>query len=482
MGVGLYSCPFSGPGYIKRILNEKGTKDMGPAPNQPVMGNVDERQSPVRETALTRMATLGKEAVLLLCVLENFLLAIFNNAVSPIGPQTVVVIQLALTLCVVALSLPTVRIGKGFILLLMALMFIFCCATIVNQSFNAKFIYDLFLIPIFIVFGSSLKRFNMRVIFIITSLAFLVALIELFVPQVYTIIVNPLKYYTNTRIWVEQMLAQGRLPIAEYGLYVGVNRPSGNLLHFLGAEHRLSSIFLDPLTFGYFAVLISLVFINYYRNLIAHQIVAVSLCILMAGLSDTRVAVFLILVLFAVDKCAPRLPNVAGVFAALGLFISCYIFYLFVASDRSGDLSYRLSLTFEPIGSADFKELVFGGLDVMRFSDSGILYIISNAGVIGLFLFMCASVGLLGLRYMTSRIWLPMMIFEFVTLCFGGAVLSIKTAPILGAFIGAWGAGVFMARGQLEAGALAVRSAQSPNKLSFFRRGRHRLRVGQLGS
>jgi hypothetical protein len=97
-----------------------------------------------------------------------------------------------------------------------------------------------------------------------------------------------------------------------------------------------------------------------------------------------------------------------------------------------GDLGLRLGVTAEPLLNALPLNVLLGGVDDTKVADSGIVYLIANAGLIGFCLYPLLAAGLFSGEGGQSPVAVSIFLYLMVALVFGYAPMSIKTACVLG--------------------------------------------------
>jgi putative polymerase len=372
--------------------------------------------------------------VLCACILENALLAFVNNALVSIDARVVSSVQVVLTMAAVGLVLYRGRnVCRLFVLGIVAFTFLVLLSAMYKGSLDVRFIYDVSLIPIFLLLGSTTQQQSASVLTRTLLIVFVVAIIEITLPRVYAGVLNPDKYFYFTRDWLAAYVGYNENPLDSPDFYLGAYRPGGTAL---GGETRAGSIFLEPLSLGYFAVIASIFFLQVPCLGLKRRIFLISVCLFLAALSDTRVAVFLIILLVTFSGILSRVPRqllyVTPVFLLLsggGLYKVSEIF----GADASG----RLSITFGNLESSSIVDIIFGGVNQTWVGDSGAIYLIGNAGILGYVLYLLLASGLVLTNRPPVFVSSAALLYIFVTSLFGGAFLSIKTAALLGYTVGA---------------------------------------------
>lgn len=368
------------------------------------------------------------QAVIVAAILENPLLALVNNFVFTLNSQVVAAVQLLVTLAAIAViavrrpALPRLFVIAGCLFL--------CCALIkfiVTGSINPRFLYDAAMLPLFLVLGASARTFSVRFVAVIVGLLLAVAVIELVFPETYAGILNPRKYFYFTRDWVAAVTAPDASIASSSDIYLGSNRYTGS---FFGAAHRAGSLFLEPLSVGYLGIICAILFLHAPGLAVRKKVLLIFCCIGLAVLSDTRVAVFLILIAVVLRHAAAKVA-LRWLIGVPYLMLMTVVVLYFAVQVLPGDLGLRLGVTAEPLLNATPLNILFGGVDDTKVADSGIVYLIANAGLIGFCLYPLLAAGLFS-EDAPSPAAVCIFLYLMVALAFGYAPMSIKTACVLG--------------------------------------------------
>lgn len=389
-------------------------------------------------TTATRRGDLLPQLLIVGCVTFNFLLSVINANVTAVNTSEVQIVQLALTGAAVVLTLlrggPNVPLRFGA--LIVAYCFGYAIAGFVAGVFDYKNLYDVLLLCSFIGLGSTMGHMSPRFVDRLLLLAIVAAAFEYFLPDLYAQVVNPQSYLSNTRDWVATALSD----TFGDGAGLSLNGLRGDGVSWLGLTadgHRVGGIFLEPLSQGYFAALVAIFYCFRFRDFFWPRTLAVSICLLLALVSDTRLAVLLIGFAYLFTPVARRLPiGFAYAVPVVGAVVGFMLYGVYSLTGDSSEVAYRLSLTFQLLQDSPLYNVLFGGLDMTNAADSGIITIMARSGLIGLAAFFAIGPGL-ALRGRAPLFAILIAVYVLVTAIFGAAFLSIKTAALLGLLIGA---------------------------------------------
>jgi len=368
-------------------------------------------------------------AVIAAAILENPVLALVNNFLFTLNAQVVATVQLLITLAaVLVIVLRRPNLSRTFVV---AGCLFLCCTLlkfVVSGTFNPRFLYDAAMLPLFLALGASARTFSPRFFTVILVALVATAVIELVFPDFYAALFNPRKYFYFTRDWVAAVTAPDASIATSSDIYLGSNRYTGS---FFGASHRAGSLFLEPLSVGYFGIIGAIFMVHTTGLSIGRKSLLIFGCLLLAVLSDTRVAVFLIVAAIVLRNVAGRM-QLRWLFAVpYGVLLVVVVLY-FAVQAIPGDLGLRLGVTAEPLLDSTPLTILFGGVSDAKVADSGIVYLIANAGLIGFCLYPLLACGVLLDDGERSPVAVSILFYLLVALVFGYAPMSIKTASMLG--------------------------------------------------
>lgn len=362
----------------------------------------------------------------------NFILSVAHARGVPVSNGSVTAIQMIVTLSAVpALFSPNARfLDYGYF----AFGFIFIAAISTNllNPFNPKTIYDVLIIPIYIGLGMSASSIKSKwmhglLIFVLAS-----ALLEMLLPSLYQWLVDPLGYLSATRGWLEKVAAKAGSGDSSLNW---VNRVGGSQLGF--SDHRVGGAFLEPLSLGYFGALMAIYYAGLHNGKFLTKIIGISSCLILTLVADSRVPTIIILL------TAPLLLvriKISPIFLWLTFPIvitTAGLFYAFQPASLYSDAGLRLSLTFNVLQETSFFGILTGGVSLARANDSGIVYLLRCVGPLGLLVAIWFFGGAFSRRRGTNvMFFVAISVYLSVTLLFGGATLSIKTASLLGYLVG----------------------------------------------
>lgn len=188
---------------------------------------------------------------------------------------------------------------------------------------------------------------------------------------------------------------------------------------------------MEPLSVGYFGIIGSIFVVHAPSLSLRQKTALIVACLFLALLSDTRLAVFLILAMVGLRNLSGK-TQLRWLLAVPYLLVLTVVLLYFAVQALPGDLGLRLGVTAEPLLKAMPLNILFGGVDDTKVADSGIVYLIANAGLIGYCVYPLLASGVFGEDDPPSPVAVSIMLYVMVALIFGYAPMSIKTASMLG--------------------------------------------------
>lgn len=379
---------------------------------------------------------LSKESasasILILAIFFNAVLAIVNGHVVTLSQLHVSLIEAAisgLAIAVIALNLRASMLPWAILLGLSLLLHL--ALAVANQAFNPKFIRDAIEIPVFIALGMVYARGNIvRLFFYIQCVVLVVLTVELLFSDAYSRIFDILSYYVNTRNF-----SLGDFWNQSSTLFVSATRPNERfLLGFLDI-HRGSSVFLEPVSLGNYAIVATAFTLAFWREMsgVIRVFFTLTTLIIIVG-SDGRLAATTCTALVLSSFIFPLLPRYMNVLYLPGvLLLSVIIVTGFGLQSSGDDFSGRLAGSIEFLTSLNIPTLLGSHPEQAAFSlDSGISYFVITQSVFGLaaiWLFVCVVP-----RYHDRRLTIfvhSICIYIALNLLVSYSLFSIKTAALM---------------------------------------------------
>lgn len=370
-------------------------------------------------------------------LIMNFFLALANNNGIGMNANIVLAVQLLLTIvAIIVIAYEPPLVGPSFIVSMAIIILGYLVAGLFQQKLELKGLYEILIIPIFILLGLTLHQFGAWMINVPMAVTTLFALADGLLREQFAAVVNPLSYYRATRAW---FAASNAAFSADNGLYLGADRPNGSFFSFI-SDHRVGSIFLEPLSLAYFSVIAVIAYAVLYRNDRSKFYVGAASCLFLTLLADTRTATLLVLLALVIFTVSKNVSKIFVYITPVVVLIVGALIYVRTGGGGGSELVFRLGLTYKSILSADSLSFFLGDVSSEQIYDSGVISIIQNVGVISAFVIIYMISGVYLFRWRaTSYVPLMAMLYVMVTLLFGGAIFSIKTAALYGLVIGVSG-------------------------------------------
>jgi putative polymerase len=311
-----------------------------------------------------------------------------------------------------------------------------------GEGLNLKVSRD-FLIPIaFFLLGKSFSDVKAadRVVYVAMAVVLFFALFEYFFLEPFLRVFQITQYY----------VARGSLdeldPSLQWakGLMVSGMRPSEQgrgLLAFLG-QHRVSSLFLEPISLGNFGCIVA--FWGIVRSRMERQvrIWSIAIGIVFIVLSDTRFDAYFLGIGVLILLLSPRLTT-PGVIAAP--FVVVFALYFLALHFSVTVVAHERNIPFLT-GLSIWDRLFYSGRVLLDFDiynwfgfkssrgqtmDAGYGYVISNAGIIGLALFWYVFMSLKGHSRNFYAFRNTIATFFAALFCISASLFTIKTAALI---------------------------------------------------
>jgi putative polymerase len=377
------------------------------------------------------MSSVLSEMVLIGAVLFNAILAIVNGHVLTLARTHVVLAELFIYAA--ALSLIFFNADRRMLPWFLLAWFIILIGLLLalgNGTFNAKYTRDVLVIPVFVMLGMIYDRANLvRPLLILQTIVFLVAVLEAVVPDAYSGLFRILQYYVNTRDF-----SQNQFWNTESTLFVSATRPGQRFFGFVEL-HRLSSIFLEPVSLGNYCVMAAVAVIAIWRDLTAWPKIYLvgSTFFLLVG-CDGRLAAASILIILILIPIFKQIPSRwSFTYLPLVLMASAGFVWIF-HNDATGDtFGGRLAGTMLLLSQMDLAGFLgFDALSSNMAADSGIAYFLLTQSVLGVALiWLCICLVPDGHDYRSRMYVHAIAVFIPLNLMVSYSFFSIKVAALI---------------------------------------------------
>jgi putative polymerase len=370
-------------------------------------------------------------ALVLAAICFNAVLALINGNVMKLNAQHVMLVEAVLVLGAQAYAIAHYNrhMTPWYAFIVLVGLFSIIRMAAIGEV-ELKYFRDFLLIQTFVVLGmASTARMAVRMMMIACAIVVAGIALEAISVDTFSKLFDVKDYYIATR-----GMDSGEFTYEDSDLYVSATRYQGRFIPFFGL-HRMSSIFLEPVSLGNFVLIVVCFALAFWRDLTTRQRVFVCFSvILMIVASDGRQALAttgLILGMAVFTRIV--VPNVAIFIMPLAILGSILLVGVLDLHSGADDMPGRLAYTVELIGK--MQPIDYFGLSdrlVPEAADSGIVFmIITHSIVIFAVLWILTVVSLGGgtrarADYLNS-IWLYLALAMLVSYSF----VSIKTAAPL---------------------------------------------------
>ncbi|MBN8964667.1 MAG: hypothetical protein J0H89_04640 [Rhizobiales bacterium] len=313
-----------------------------------------------------------------------------------------------------------------------------------DQTIDIKIIRDLAIPIAFFLLGTRAR--NLRAVDTIVAITvgavLVVAAFEYFWLEAFTRVFNVARYY------IARGTIEARQIFQNSDLFVSGIRPAGaqggrNLLPFIG-DHRVSSLFLEPVSMGNFGVIAFMW--GAVRSRFDHRLHwGVMLCGLAAIVAaDSRFGAYLCAITLLVLFLPPAWTTLGTlVLPAVALAVLSVVPLIVTGSydpqNRYIDNGFvgRFVLSSDILANFDFWTWFGLKAPSMQVFDSGYAYIISRIGLLGVAIFWVTLFSVRGLSRQFGMFRNLAALYFGMILCVSNSPFTIKTAALLWFLVGA---------------------------------------------
>lgn len=354
----------------------------------------------------------------------NFFLCFVNTRVMAVSDSHVMLMEMAIIGAAFLVAADR-RAGFYLVLGIFTTYMIFLFALRGQQ--DVKALRDIFIPVIFFAMGSRLRDVGLadRLAIWASVIVLVFAMFEYFLLDIYLEWFNVLGYY----------ISRGTVSLAESfgatkGLFISGNRPEPRtILPFLG-QHRVSSVFLEPVSMGNFGAIIFAwaMFRHGWKGRWFLFVAALS----MTTLADARFGLFTCILMALLSPFYRIIPRTVWLVMPL-LLLSLIAAYGLASGTHGGDnsLSGRLEATAAIISKLPFGVVIGTDTTDGFTADSGMAYTLTKFGLLG-FPALWALFVFQPLR--NARAWdffSMMILYLMLIMVISNSFFSIKTAALM---------------------------------------------------
>jgi putative polymerase len=365
----------------------------------------------------------------------NMVLCFLNTQHMLAASESIVIVSEVVIIALAAAVSYRFFLNTSTLIVLLLFVAYFCATWLITGVHTPKTIRNILIPVVFFALGSTSAKPDEadRLLYFLMILVLIMALWEWLFLDSYTTTFNILSYYVAKRGDVDMMnYAQSNL----FGSAFRYDFEAGNSLQLFGS-HRVSSIFLEPVSIGSFAT-ISFIWLWIRRKTKVNGLF-LAICAFLTLLSDSRFGLFSIIILMLADFM-PILRSRVVIFAMPFVFAAVLAFIAWMLGPRyiGDDLTGRLTMSGLGLLGLEFPEW-FGDFGTKEYleADAGYAHVVYSIGLVG-----CVALWTLfsaSTPRATEAIRFKTLIATYVCLflCIGAAALSIKTAALLWFLYGA---------------------------------------------
>lgn len=371
-------------------------------------------------------------SIVVLAVTFNLFLALINAHITGLSKTHIILSELL----IIGAAFGTTIIFwqqsmMRWVWLLWFMIITFLVLSAMNDRVEPKLARDVVLIPIFIMLGIVYAKGNViRLVCILQTTVLAIMVFEGALPEAFGSVFNIQSFYINTRDFIEDQFWN-----ENSNLFVSATRPNSRfLLEGIGI-HRLSSLHLEPVSLGNWAIIIT-IFTVAFRHKMTMKTLAfliISNLLILIG-CDGRLATVTIGILILASFFFPYIPRKVLIFYLPASLILSYLVVTIYNLPPSGDdFPGRLSHSMQTFTNLDLIEY-FGIAHSRstRGADSGITYFVLTQSVIGVVVIWLSVCLLQPMRDRTSLIIAhTTALYISLTLLVSYSFFSIKSAALL---------------------------------------------------
>jgi putative polymerase len=371
-------------------------------------------------------------ATLLAAIVFNPVLAFINAGIMGIGRNHVAAAEmLVVAFALMLIAFNARRIMLPWIGLLAGMAGAGIFFGLVNYEMELRYIRDIVNIPIFVLLGMLFVRGDIvRLIIFVQLLVLTVLLFEGLLPREFGTTFDIISYYVNTRGFSEELFWN-----PDSTLFVSATRPGERFMLSFLEIHRLSSLFLEPVSLGNYTVIMIIFIVAFWRRMsfLQKAFLVGSTLIILVG-SDGRLALVIGVIIIAGSFVYTRLPAFSHIiYLPAAVLAAALIVSLLGIRSGADDFPGRVAFSMDMLATLDLSAMMgLSQYTSVRYDDSGIAYFIvtqSILGVTAIWLFICL---IFSQKTRTNIIFIHgIAIYISLNLLVSYSLFSIKTASLL---------------------------------------------------
>jgi len=363
------------------------------------------------------------------CVFFNFFLCFVNTRITTVPLNAVIGSEMILISLSAIYGFFRIDPAKLYWLIVMIVQVALgLLLSLAKDELLMKAVRDMIIMPIFIVLGLSSRRLDVT-----KTLLWLSVVIMFFTLYEGYFLESFLKYFNIRRYYIEK----GVIPedyFLPYDLIFSGVRPNHRFLIDIPGVHRVSSVFLEPVSLGFFGFMVGLYFLSVKKN-VSHWAFCLGMIFAYGfiWLSDARMAFGSLTLMILARPVISKLDHRFSALVFPIVFSIASIIYLTGMLGVAGDtMGWRINDTFTKLSVVN-PDLLMGTSRVFYHAeDSGLLKILQFQGLLGFMLQWLAPVFFMRKMPAQPRIYLfGLTLFLSFGYLLSAAILSLKTASVL---------------------------------------------------
>jgi putative polymerase len=324
----------------------------------------------------TRLTNLAAFAVVFGATTFNVVLCFVNTRLFAVVDSYVMLAELVFISCAFAFAAD--RRAGMYMILVIYISYMFVLFALRNQI-DLKALRDIFIPVAFYFMGQRVANARLadRLVTITIVLVLCFGLFEYFALEVYLDYFNVLGYYiARGTVSLTESMGQTR------GLFVSGVRPEPRtLLAFLG-QHRVASIFLEPVSEGNFGAIIFAW--GLFRRNMQWRWLTIACALAIIILADARFGLYTCVLMTLMYPFYNLVPKPVWLVLPF-LMIAIIAYYGLVTGTNGGpnDIAGRFQATAAILTSLNFGNVVGSEVSTVFTADSGLTYSLISFGILG---------------------------------------------------------------------------------------------------
>lgn len=368
-------------------------------------------------------------------VLFNFGLCFVNTNITTITAGPIIAVEMLIIGCTLIYSFHRLTAANVYWLYIIAALSLIVALVSMMQGYIVmKPMRDVLIVPAFVALGLTTRKINYTpIILCLSGFVTIIALLEAFDADQFLNIFNFKSYFVSKG-------AMEDLKWLPMNTFASGMRPGGRFLFDIPGIHRISSVFLEPVSLGFYAFISGLYFVA-MKNRISKTalIIGLTLSFVLIWLSDGRMALSCLFYSLIFRWVFVHIHHRFNVLIFPLMFIMAYIIDINGLMDITGEgVGARFHSTFQSLSNMNIDVLLGNSKDFPIFTaDSGIAYIVTNLGIWGALLYWLSPIFYARKMTPEARVFLAGLAF-YISFGFliSAAIYSIKSASLLWCLLG----------------------------------------------